>query len=745
MKSVNSLYLDVSAIGLLAAVCMPACVQAASAQIAEEGGATRGNGTTDNVGLQEIIVTAQRRSENLQKVPIAVAVATADQLKASGVSSMVDLKVALPGVDVQRNNGFALPIIRGIAFKGVSAGLEPSVAIYVDDVYIAAQTSTMFSLSNIAQVEALKGPQGTLFGRNTTAGLLQVKTRDPGDALSGNVSLSYGNYDTIRANAYVGGPLSDTASADIAMTYSTMGEGYGTNLLNGRDVYKVDHDIGIRSKWVFTPSDRTKIRIIFDYTDQKSSNNATRLPVGGTAPAPYGPSYGGSPWDVSGEQPLTHFQGGGGSLRIDQDLGGVRLASISAYRRSDTLLNFDVDYTPANGRYIAFTQKDWQFSQELQLLSPDSSPIQWVAGAYYFKGSSGYDPFNFYFRGVAVPPAGPVAGLNRINLYSYHKADSVSGFGQATAPIFDGLKFTAGLRYTSEKKSLVDAVQTMYFQNGSIVPQVFPDASLHFKKLTWRLALDYQITNDTMAYISYNRGFKSGGFNANTPAIPAFSPEILDSYEAGLKTTFLDRRARLNLGAFYYDFKDLQVQRNVNGNTGVYNSGPAREYGFEGELELRPVEGLNLHATYQFIPDAEYKDFPLAVIAVTRVAGGYSLTTGSATGNRLALSPKHTLGLAADYAVKLASGELGFNAGYYYNSGFFHEPDNATRQKAYNLINASIRYRTDSGLSLSVWGNNLSNAVVANVDGVQSFGATGIRRASYAPPRTYGVTLGFDM
>jgi len=748
MRFSQKLMLGVSCMGIACALCEPAAAQAAdvgaAAQAGEQAsGASAGAQTAaPAVGLEEIVVTAQRRAENLQDVPISVAVATAAQLQAAGVASVTTLKMALPGVDVQRNNGYAIPVIRGIGSKGVAPGLEPPVAFYVDDVYIANQTSTLLSLNNIEQVEALKGPQGTLFGRNATAGLIQITTRDPSQDLSGKLDVSYGNYDTFRATAYLGGGVAPNLVGDLAATIGAMGKGYGQNLFTGQDVYKVDRDLGLRSKWIFTPGSATSFRLILDYTDQKNSNNATRLPRGSTAPAPFGPTYGGRHWDIATEQPLTRFKGGGASLRIDHDLDALRVASITAYRRSEAFIAFDADYTPTVGRYITLIQRDWQFSQELQLLSAPSSRVTWVAGAYYFAANSTYDPLNLYFKGVAAGPA-PVSPV-QIDTLSAHKTDSISGFGQATAEITEGLRFTAGLRYTSEKRTLADAVQIITQRNGGLVVVPFADREKRFNKLTWRLAVDYDINDDVLAYASYNRGFKSGGFNAGVLTIPFFNPEVLDSYEAGLKTNLFERRARFNVASFYYDYKDIQVQRNVNGATGLYNSGPAKIYGLEAEFEVRPARGLDLRATYQFIPHAEYRDFPAAVVAVPRAAGGYTLTTGPATGNRVALSPKHTLGLSADYTVELQSGQLGLNISYYYNGGYYHEPDNVTRQKSYNLVNGSIRYTSGDRWSATLWGNNLTNAVVANVDGIQSFGATGIRRASYAPPRTFGVTLGYS-
>jgi iron complex outermembrane receptor protein len=697
----------------------------------------------EQVGLGDIVVTAQRRNENLQRVPIAVSVATAETLAVAGVANIQTLKVAIPSVDLQTLNGSALPIIRGVGSKAAFPGIEPPIAVYIDGVYIANPVSTLLSFNNINQIEVLKGPQGTLFGRNATGGLIQVSTRDPSQTTKGQFSLSYGNYDTVRGDAYLSGGITSNLAADIAFTGTHQGNGYGTNLLSGRDVYKTDRDIGVRSKWIWQPGQETSVRLIMDYANYLNSNNAIRIKQGTTIPAPYGPSYGGDPWDIaSNREPRTSFSGGGVSVRADHDFGGVKIASITAYRRSKSAAEFDFDYTPTDGRIVDLKGKDRQFSQELQLISPDGGRVTWVAGAFYFNASSGYPYFDLLLNGPVVLPTVPPTV--KIRTVSTQKTDSISGFGQATAQVFDGLKATAGLRYTSETRELTDASVTQFRNNGTSVVTVpeFAD-SRDYKKLTWRLALDYTFSRDVLGYVSYNRGFKSGGFNSNSLTVGSFSPETLDAYEVGLKSSFLNRRVRVNLAGFYYDYKDVQVQRVTTAGTGIYNSGKETVYGLEAELEGRLSSQLTARASYQYIPHAEYSNFPAAVVATPRAAGGYMIGTGSASGNRAVLSPRNTANASIDYTVPLTSGTLGFNASIYYNSGIYNDPDNLIKQPSYALVNMSARYGLKNGVSLNVWVQNLTDRAVSTLDGIQTFGATGVDRVGYAPPRTYGVTVGY--
>lgn len=562
---------------------------------------------SDSRELEDIVVTAQRREQNLQKVPISVAVASSARLQAAGIADVQSLKVVMPGVEVQSNQGSALPIIRGVGTKGTGGGIETPIAVYVDDVYYAAANANIFSFNNIAQVEVLKGPQGTLFGRNATGGLIHIRTKDPQQDFSGQVNVSYGNYQTFTGNAYVTGGLTPDIAMDFAIIGVAMGDGYGENLFNGKDVYKVSHEVGVRSKILADLDEDTRVRLIFDYSDSKSSMAAQRLDMGATAPAPFGPAYGGSAWDTNLDaQPYIKSRNGGVSARIDHDFAAVRVSSITAYRQSRFRTEFDQDQTPTRGRVINILNKDKQFSQELQIQSIGSGPLTWLLGAYYFNASSAYP---YYFQDLL----GPAIGANQITrnaTVSEQGTDSIAGFAQATYRLTDRLSLTGGLRYTSEKRALEDASLTSTLTTGATIVQIPPtNLSARFNKLTWRAVLDYQFSDAVLGYISANRGFKSGGYNTLNITLPSFRPEVLDAYEAGLKTTLFDRRVRLNVAGYYYDYKDVQVQRASPAGTGTANGTNAELYGVDIDLEARVTEALRINAGYQY-NHGRYGDFP---------------------------------------------------------------------------------------------------------------------------------------
>lgn len=690
-----------------------------------------GEAAQDDAGIEDIVVTAQKRSESLQRVPISVSVATNETLKASGAIGIQSLKVAAPNVDVNNNIGFVLPFIRGVGSKASGAGLESPVSIYVDGVYYAATTSTLLSFSNIEQIEVLKGPQGTLFGRNATGGVIHVKMRDPSSTPGGDIDIGVGNYGTLAVNAYVTGG-NDTIAADLTLHAMTMAEGYGRNLLNGADVGQVQHDIGVRSKWKFQLGDTTTARVGLDYTNHLGSDNVQRYPANFPFPAGFGPSYGGRPWDTDVNiLPKVETESYGASLTVDQEIGTLALTSITAYRKSDFSSSIDIDYSRSNVRFGTIAQKDRQFSQEVQIQSTGSGPVDWTLGAFYFNARSLNPPIRLVFASATAGPSG-------VEVATGLDINSIAGFGQATWRVTDRLSLTGGLRYTSEKRSRDGEVRT-FFVNGT-VSRAPADAERRFNKLTWRAAADYRFADRVLGYVSYNRGFKSGGFNSSALTVPAFLPEVLDAYEVGLKSD-LSRTLRVNLSGFYYNYRDIQVQRYIGGVNGVYNGAKAEFYGGEIEVIAQPTPEWKLSADYQYL-HGKFKEFTNAVVARPLATGGVSLSEGDVSGNRTPISPRSTLSLNSVYTIPLTSGSLALSANAYYNSGFFHEPDNLLKQDDYILLNASIRWEVnESGLAVVVWGNNLTNRAVAASGAVQAYGTFGLPRYAYEPPRTYGVRL----
>lgn len=743
-----------SGVLVLAEADSPRSVQASPAQ---ENAPSPARASTESMsgnadgGLEEIIVTAQRRGENLQRVPIAVSAISSEQLTASGIAATADIKLAVPSADVPIASGFATPFIRGVGSKFIGPATEGAVSTYVDNVYIGNSVAAVLSFNNLARVEVLKGPQGTLFGRNTTGGLISVVTRDPTDQLQANARISYGNYETINGDLYVGGPIADGIKADFAAYVKHQGEGYGTNLFTGEDVGRTNYDFGLRSKWVLGNGPLT-VKLTADYSELKTSVYVQRVAIGYTAPPAYaaGANYGGSPWDTDLTiSPLIKTKSGGISAKADYELSpAVTLTSITAWRKSRYHNHFDADITRTDAREIDGIQIDEQFSQELQLLSGPASPFTWVAGAFLYDAQGRNAPNRFLVDGPARAAPGPFNGVAENITTAKQKVFSIAPYAQATVEIADATKLTLGARYTYERR-------TQYGESRSFSPtgvQVGPTLTtpaankrLTANKLIWRIALDHQFGPDVLGYVSYNRGFKSGGANLSNVTSPMYGPEQLDAYEVGVKSTLFGRRVRLNGAAFYYDYKDVQVSSVEAGIQSIYNAATARTYGFEMELDAQVTSQLRFNAGYTYL-DAKFINFPRAQTNTVNPAGGVVQSFQPASGNKLPNAPESVITAGATYTVPIGSNTLNFNGNMYHSSSYFTEPDNFRSQGSYELYNASVEFILDGRWSFSVWGKNLSNEPVDIFPSVNGLGGgIGIPRSAFAPPRTYGATIGFKI
>jgi iron complex outermembrane receptor protein len=684
--------------------------------------------------LQEIVVTAQRRRENLQDVPITVTAVTADSLAAVGITNTADLVNVVPGMLVQTSAGYSLPHLRGVGVTAIGAGIENSVALYVDGVYRGVSSSDAVSLNNIAQIEVEKGPQGTLFGRNATGGLIQVTTLDPTSDFSASAHVGYGNYHTVQSDAYVSGGT-DFLAADLAVKSTHQGEGYGTNLATGQDINRMDMDLSVRSKWVLHPVDGTKLTLILDNAETDNSMSALRNYQ--NFPNTYYP--GGMPvanlptLDVDDDaQPLRRMHEQGASLQLDQDLGSVQLVNTVAYRRDLYTYNVDFDLGPMPYSVNDTRQEDNQLTEELRLLSNNTGSLTWMTGLFYYGAHNGFEPQNIYFSGTAVNPAKPVTHILNETVQT---TNSVALFGQATQKLTEATALTVGLRYTEEKRALLGA-ETGYLNGVIPVSLANVDTDFRTNTPTWRLALDHHFTDDINGYVSYNRGFKSGGYNVTAPALPAYSPEKLDAYETGLKTQFLDRRITLNTAFFYYNYQNIQVSRFINGSPEVYNGGRARLYGLDVDATVRVAQGLTISAGLELEHD-RFTDFPNADFFLNCAHPYPTVCSLSANGNQLPQTPAASGTINIDYRVPVMQSELHFNVNEAANSGYYYEPNNEFKQTAYGLLNGSIGW-TYSNYSVTLWGKNLTDVIYATAVNPAPTAVS----AAYAAPRTYGVTLG---
>ncbi|KXU33793.1 hypothetical protein A0J57_03905 [Sphingobium sp. 22B] len=670
--------------------------------------------------LEDIVVTAQRRAERLQDVPIAVSAVTSDALARQGVDSLVGLNASVPGLQFQTTGVASAVYLRGVGTNDGNPNIEQSVALYIDGVYIASPNAALNQFNNIQRVEVLKGPQGTLFGRNATGGVIQIVTRDPSHTPGGEFSAGYANYDTFSANGYVTGPIGSTLAADVAVTWRHQGDGFGRNLILDRETRK-SKNFGIRSKLIWEPTDALTVRLSGDYAKSSAMHPDFVLPKGVLGID--GELTTGSFDTRTNVVPTGDLKQYGGSLRLEYDAGSVLFTSITAYRETHTHSAFDSDGTPLDFIRADLPNRQRNWTQEFQISSPSASPVQWIVGAFYYDNKARY--VSGRLSGLAIE----LSGVPYIDFNNGQSSKSYAGFGQATVELVKGLKATGGLRYTSEKQRFFGDTRTIF----GIVPVGPQEQS--FDKLTWRMALDYEVARDVHGYISYNRGVKSGGFNLLTPTAPSFRPEILDAYEVGLKSELFDRRLRLNAAAFLYKYKDIQLQVIRNGTSFSTNAARATIKGIEAEIQAIPIENLTITAGFSIL-DGQYDRYPDAPLFTPSPLTPHPATQ-DATGNDTVAAPPFAGNIGFEYVVPTKAGRFALSSSLYYNDGYYFGPDKNFPQKNYYLLSAALGWTSpDERYGLRLWGANLTNEYYLQQGSPGGFGNLTIR----ADPRTYGVT-----
>lgn len=675
----------------------------------------------DDRSVQDIIVTAQRRSESLQRVPITVTAITAQQAAASGISTTQDLSIVTPGLNFQATVGNANPYLRGVGTSFTGAGNEPPVATYVDGVYLPTMPGALLSLNSVERLEVLKGPQGTLFGRNATGGLIQVITRTPSETASVDASVGYGNFDTVNAQFYGTAGLARGLAADVAAYYNDQATGWGRNLANGEQANK-QRDLAVRSKMIYRFGDNSDITLAGDYSHTKGSIGVGIRTLSGTLPIT-GIPFTGNFWDIASDrQPLLDTTSGGGSIQVHLGLGGVRLVSITSYREVASLQDFDQDATPAFATNVTLNLHENDFTQELQLLSDTSGPLQWIVGGFYFHENARYSPI--HVTGTVFGP------ISFIDTYDEQKTDSVAGFGQVTYTFAPDSHLTGGLRYTYDWRTLTG------YQRNDFGIALSPAARQISKgQPSWRLSVDHLIDNRTLLFASYNRGFKSGTFNLAGGGLTKapLRTEQLDAFETGVKSRI--GALQFGVSAFYYAYSNIQLFRTDFGvQTAI--SADATIYGVDADATLRLFPGMFVRAGGEVL-HGRYKNFLTAVRTVPLPTGGNSQSVFDGSGQTLVNAPPVTFNIGADYTADVGMGTLGFNVTYYYNDGWYPEADNRIRQPSYNLLNAQVSLKP-AGLPLEIkfWGKNLTNARY-----FQSIRETTLSdNGSVGAPRTYGIT-----
>ncbi|MBL0770066.1 TonB-dependent receptor [Sphingopyxis sp. DHUNG17] len=764
-----------------------ALLLAPAAQAAAQDDAKVPTETTAEDQIGEIIVTAQKRGENVQKVPIAITALSGDTLAQDGVVTTLDLTQAVPGLQINNLFQSSNPTIflRGVGVNDFNPASSGAVGVTVDDVFLNSGVGQLFAIFDVDRVEVLKGPQGTLYGRNTTGGVINYATKRPSFSPDFSASATAGRFNQFFFDAAGGGPLIEDKLAARASLTVKRRDGWAVNLQDGRDINDLEAYAG-RLQLLLTPSSDVEIHNKIEGGVTKSSA------LGHQSLGIFHPTEG---RPCTGEEiiartvcvnPITGYQANADidefntnvlnnsekltnfadRLLVSIDTGNINITSVTAFVYNKRELNQDVDYSPfAIAELPLWTEKSEQVSQELRIASNDDGPLKWIVGAYYLQERLSSlvnftllrefnpDPTQSFFD--------PASSIMTVERDFTQRTTSKAVFAQLDHELTDRLTATAGIRYTDDRKKL-----SFITYAGPVNPDSNAQARLQdrllglidsvpgngaidlpsrtvttLKKPTWRLALAFQATPTVNAYTSYSRGVRSGGYNTGALfsgiEFNEVDSETIDAFEVGLKSDLFDRRLRLNLAAFYYDYRNLQVfslEPDPNGAAPIQRlqNADAEIYGAEVDIQARPVSGLDFHVGAAYV-HATYSDF------VDPIRGDFR-------GNNLDKAPRLQMTGRATYSHDINddwTGRIGADFSYQskvYFSAINAEPMAAGRHGEINL-NAGFAHR--DGIDFSLFVRNVGNKRYrADMNDLSSLG---FYFPVYNEPRTYGVTVRYAM
>lgn len=766
--------------------------QAETAQAASSAESSS-RGSSDAGALSEVVVTAQKRSENLQKVPITVTAISGDTIQERNLPSAIDLAKEVPNVTVKSAYGGSVPniYIRGLGISDYTGSSAGAVGVAIDEIFLDSPVGQLFQLYDLDRVEVLKGPQGTLFGRNTTAGLLSVVTRRPGFTADPSISIGYGRFDEVNLDVSSSIPLiADKLSSRVSVAVRQR-EGYRRDLSSGRNLNDQDLAAG-RLQLLYVPNDRLEVLAKYEkgrnralgmsYESLGTIDPATgglcsiaRIHARGECRDTFGYIDSRDPHtgDASLEDAREHVDTDGARLGIEYDFGGVALTSISAWNLATKEQSMDIDGSPSRALEIPyFEARTRQWTQELRLSSETDHPFQWILGAYYLHNNDDFaQSFDFFanlnpnptqpFLDALGSTTGGIPVLNVVGLYT-QEVDSKALFAHTTYQFTERLKATLGGRFTWEDK---DVVQSTRFAPVAPTPSfTLPDsfcclvgdvdsidpltglptepnrASSSFQEPLWHLAVDYDFGN-SLLYGSYSRGVRGSAFNLtalfNPNEFNLVPPEKLDNFEVGFKSD-VTSALRLNVAAFYYkgDLQVFTLKSLSPGSPPVRIIDPAgiEGYGLDVDLLAKPLDHFTIGLGLGYV-DNQYKDYP---------------NEPGSNGNQLADVPKFSTSGFAQYEVPLGTDwALSLNVDANYRSRIYFTPQNQKllAQDGYALVNGRIALRkqmADSELEVALWGRNLSDETYLETSYDLTL-YTGSLQSQYGMPRTYGISLRYRL
>jgi len=701
-------------------------------------------GTSSDQG--DIIVVAQRRAEKLQDVPISVTAVTSAAIARTGATTTENLTSLVPGLVFTRSTQSAQPTIRGIGGRNGSTGNEGNVAVYVDGVYQAQPFGNLFNLADIDQIEVLKGPQVTLYGRNATGGAINVRTRAPSFTPVGKFSASYGSYDYHAGSAYLSGPLSNDIAASVAVS-GFADNGYIDNIFL-HEKEGESSTISVRGKLLWKPSDRFDITFNGFYASSNfpeaysghfvDGNSLTRiLPNPNNYPIDLVVPTG--DYETAGQyrpKGLIKIASGGANARYD--LGFATLTALIDYKSINGNQIYDLDATAISLIHAQIKPESRSWYGEAVLTSNGDGRFKWLAGANFFDDKTQTNPQ------IVFPSSIVDYGV---------KTAAYSAYAEGTLEPIDNLFFTAGLRYSNEKKS---AFNRPLDANMVPIPGKSVGASKRWDAWTPRFVARYEFSPSNNIYASFSKGFKSGSFDASSAlgAVTPVDPENVNAYEIGVKTRLMPG-VTINGAVFRYDYQDLQVTSlfsglDANGNPFTFarlgNAAQARINGAELTGSFTVTHAFHIEANLSYL-DTKFTSFPNASFNVPNIVNGLpsgnKSVVGDLTRKQLMRAPKWTGSISATYEVDdLFGGSLLLDGSVFRSALYYGDVNNRVEQPAYTLLNlgATWRMQPDKGLYLRIQGKNLTSAKIAT----QLFITGTSDEITLQKPANWLLTVGYD-
>lgn len=723
--------------------------------------------------IESVTVSARRVAENAQSVPIPIAVVSGDALEKAGQLRIEDLNQRLPSTNVQFGNPRQTSIaVRGLGNNPANDALESSVGVFLDNVYLGRPGMANADLIDIDQVSLLRGPQGTLFGKNTTAGVLNLQTRLPTFQPELVLESSGGNYGYYQVRGAVSGPIFDQVLAGRLSAARSHQGGFVQDIFDGRNLNGYTRD-GVRGQLLYQPDESFSLRLIGDYNRESSDCCAGALysagPNGGAvylnfirrigATVVLDPDY--RKVTLNSTQHMSVNQGGG-SAEANWQVGDLRLTSITAYRNWRFLPTNDADNTNLNAITDAGQAvRDEQWTQELRIASPAGRAVQFVAGLFYFYQHQDNQQFTYY-----GPDAGAYTGRPFFNngtsiISQFLGTNSAAVFSQATWNVSSRWSLTAGVRETYEDKATrvhrnpatgLPGFQAAFgeYDSGSLARHDANTSALG--------SASYKFSEDVLGYLSVSRGAKAGGIN---PAVPSaglttaslyVAPEKATDYEIGLKSTWLERRLQVNANLFWTDVIDYQATQLLESSPGVFvqtltNIGKVRSRGAELDVQAVPVTGLRISLDSS-LNDARYLSYRNAPCSAESLAAGRKVC--DLTGAQVVGAPKWIVSPGVELTRPLAASLEAFaGAQYSWRSSFFGSADDSAlaRVHSYGLLNLRAGVNGDWGRnkwSVWVWGDNVTDRIYT-LGGLSAATATLQYSEFPGQPRTFGASVRLEL